>query len=450
MSTPWSAELWRIAGFLLLAVIAGLASGHLGLALFVVAAGYLAWHLINIGRLLKWLHGRGGEPEELPGIWGTVFDELYRMRQRNRRRRRRMSQLLARYRESTGAMPDATAVLGPRGELEWWNAAATDLLRLRAPGDTGQRISNLVRHPQFTRYFARGDFSEPVLFPAPVDATRTLSAVIIPYGNQQQLLLARDVTTQMQIEQMRRDFVANVSHELRTPLTVVAGFLETLRDSEDDALQAEWGRTLELMQQQTVRMQHLVEDLLLLSRLESSAAARQESVAVPEMLAGIRENAVLLSGEKAHVITLEAEPGLYVRGSGRELDSAFSNIVNNAVRYTPAGGRVEIRWYADAAGAHLAVRDTGIGIAARHIPRLTERFYRVDVGRSRESGGTGLGLAIVKHVLKRHGAELRIDSRVGEGSVFTCDFPPERLVRQAGRDAAAALPRAEAHDGAGS
>ncbi len=433
MSSPWSAEIWRIAALLLLAAVLGLAAGQLGTALFLVTGGYLAWYLLNVVRLLNWLRGRsGGEPQDLPGIWGEVFDELYRVQQRNRRRRKRMSLLLARYRESTAAMPDGTAVLGPRGELEWWNSAATDMLGLRAPGDAGQRISNLVRHPLFTRYFARGDFSEAVQFPSPTNAARTLSVIVVPYGNQQQLLLARDITTQVQLEQMRRDFVANVSHELRTPLTVVAGFVETMRDSQESAFLEEWGRTLELMQQQTARMQHLVEDLLLLSRLESSPAPRQETVAVPEMLLAIRENAELLSGDKGHVVILEAEPGLYLRGSARELDSAFSNLVNNAVRYTPARGRVEIRWYADEGGVRLTVRDTGIGIPARHIPRLTERFYRVDVGRSRESGGTGLGLAIVKHVLKRHGAELRVESRVGEGSVFTCDFPLARALRQSG------------------
>ncbi len=267
-------------------------------------------------------------------------------------------------------------------------------------------------------------------FPSPTDDAVMLSVRIVPYGENQRLVLARDISRLHRLEQMRRDFVANASHELRTPLTVLGGYLETLADSDDAALR-QWQPAIEQMRHQANRMRRLVDDLLLLSRLETDEApAEPEAVAVPAMLASIREDAELLAGERAHAIELEAEPGLQLRGDYHELRSAFANLVLNAVQHTPAEGRIAIRWYADAGGAHLAVSDTGPGIPPQHLPRLTERFYRVDVGRSRAAGGTGLGLAIVKHVLHRHGGALAIDSRLGRGSTFQCDFPSELIVRQ--------------------
>ena len=227
---------------------------------------------------------------------------------------------------------------------------------------------------------------------------------------------------------MRRDFVANVSHELRTPLTVVSGFVETLLD-EPEGHPAHMQRSLELMQQQTSRMQHIVEDLLLLSRLETDRnRPPHEVVAVPAVLAMIQEGTQALVEQKGQRLSLEADGSLYLYGAEKELYSAFSNLVTNAVRYTPDGGEIRVRWYRDEAGAHFEVNDTGLGIAPQHIPRLTERFYRVDVGRSRDVGGTGLGLAIVKHVLNRHGAALRISSIINKGSTFSCDFPGSLIV----------------------
>jgi two-component system phosphate regulon sensor histidine kinase PhoR len=236
---------------------------------------------------------------------------------------------------------------------------------------------------------------------------------------------------------MRRDFVANVSHELRTPLTVVSGYLETLLEDEDEAA-LRWRRTLQSMHGQSKRMEGIVEDLLTLSRLETRAQPEHQlPVAVPGLLAQVREDAQRLSGEQAHQMTLEADADLWLSGAESELRSLFSNLAFNAVRYTPAGGRIQMRWYADATGAHFSIQDTGIGIAAQHIPRLTERFYRVDIGRSRGSGGTGLGLAIVKHVLMRHDGQLEIDSQPGKGSMFRCDFAPGRIYRQTRSEAGA-------------
>jgi two-component system phosphate regulon sensor histidine kinase PhoR len=314
-------------------------------------------------------------------------------------------------------------VLGAANDIEWWNDAATRVLGLRYPQDTGQPITNLVRHPDFHQLLEGEDFSRTAQFPAPSRDNVMLAVSIIPYGNNQRLMVARDITRLHLLEQMRRDFIANVSHELRTPLTVIMGYVETLQDGDDECAR-QWARELQAMQQQSSRMQHIVSDLLLLSRLETDQGRREEQeVDVPAMLEMLREDALVLSQGK-HTIALEAERALWLKGSRNELRSAFSNLIYNAVRYTPDGGPIDIRWYRDDAGAHFEVQDTGIGVAPQHIPRLTERFYRVDVGRSREMGGTGLGLAIVKHVLMRHDAELRVESEVGKGSTFAFDFPP--------------------------
>ena len=259
---------------------------------------------------------------------------------------------------------------------------------------------------------------------------------VVRYGKEHLLLVARDVTPIHRLDQVRRDFVANVSHELRTPLTVISGFLETMSEEHSSYPQQwarQWGRSVHLMRQEAARMQHLVEELLLLSRLEMDKGMhRREVIAVSGMLAMISEEAIALSGtlngEPRHIFSVVADTGVRLCGNNTELRSAFSNLIFNAVQYTPSHGEINVRWYADASGAHLEVQDTGLGISAEHIPRLTERFYRVDTARSRDSGGTGLGLAIVKHVLNRHDAQLRIESELGEGSTFICDFPPALTV----------------------
>lgn len=434
MAHPWWIEFWRLVGLLVLALVIGLVAGQVVLALLVAVLLYLGWQLRNLRRLEQWARGQRRQLPEADGVWGEVFYHMQRLRRKGRKRKKRLTAILSRFRESTAAMPDATVVLGEDGLIQWWNDAATRVLGLRYPQDAGQPLTNLVRDPAFYDYLTRGDFSEPVEFPSPAESGVMLSVRVIPYGNNQRLVVARDVTRLHRLEQMRRDFIANVSHELRTPLTVISGYLESLGDA-DDAFTRQWGRSLKAMQQQAGRMQQLVNDLLLLSRLETERNALPlEEVDVPTLLGMLREDAVTL-GQGAHTVDLEADSELWLQGSGGELRSAFSNLINNAVRYTPEGGRITIRWYGDEAGAHFQVSDTGIGIAPQHIPRLTERFYRVDVGRSRESGGTGLGLAIVKHVLARHGGELGIESTVGEGSTFTCDFPPSLVIRRPAREA---------------
>ncbi len=430
MSDSWISEVRWVAGLMLVMLVLGVLADHEALFLLFGVLGYLGWHLFNLVRLLRWFQeGKRFHPPEVSGVWEEVFYNIYRLQQRNRLRRRRIVRMLNRFQEATAVMPDATAVLGIQGEIEWWNNAAGELFGLHVPLDRGRRIVNLVRHPVFTEFFASGDYTATVQFPSPVNEQVMLAVRVVPYGKDHLLLVGRDITPIYRLEQVRRDFIANVSHELRTPLTVIGGFLETMSEDEDEWAHR-WGRSLHLMRQQASRMQHLVEDLLLLSRLEMERGLHSRDVVVVSgVLAGIREEAVALSGERRHAIHLEADPRVRLQGNGEELRSAFSNLVFNAVQYTPPGGDIHIRWYADAAGAHLEVGDTGVGIAAEHIPRLTERFYRVDAARSRESGGTGLGLAIVKHALHRHDAHLGIESELGKGSTFTCHFPPHLIVR---------------------
>ena len=429
MTNPWVAELSLVAALLAAALLLGWINGHVMLLVLLVTVGYLAFHLYKLYRLENWLStGAGPPPRGGQGVWGEVYYQLYRLRQHHRRRKRSLAQYLHRFREFTAAMPDATVVLRTSGEIEWFNEAAGRLLGLRAPQDIGQRILNLVRHPVFTQHFRAQRFGDSVEFSAPNDEGMILAVSVVPYGKEQLLLVARDNTRLHKLEQVRRDFVANVSHELRTPLTVISGFLETLADFPRIGSQ-DRHHALQLMSQQTVRMQRIVDDLLLLSRLETDQRpVRQEQVAVPDMLQTLYEEAKTLSGGQ-HEIRLEVENDLHVHGNQEELRSAFINLVSNAVRYTPAGGTITIRWFADAGGAHFQVRDTGGGIAEHDIPRLTERFYRVDTARSRQSGGTGLGLAIVKHVLERHDAELEITSKLGAGSTFSCDFPSTAILR---------------------
>jgi len=424
LMSPWVQEFWRVFGITTGLWLIGLLIGQAMLFLFLASLTYIGWHLYHLRQLEQWFSHKKFHPPEAPGIWGEVFYHFYRLQQRNRKRKRQLGEMLKRFQNSTAAMPDATVVLGPDYEIEWFNKAAAQLLGLQSPRDRGQPITNLIRYPSFHQYLEQGNYEDNTLkFVSPIDAGIMLRVSVIPYADNQRLLLARDITHLHRLEQIRSDFIANVSHELRTPLTVITGLVETMRDSEDCTQSHQ--RPLLLLAQQTARMRNIVEDLLLLSRLESEPPTNHsEPVAVAEMLRSIYEEAVALSGDRQHQITLAVEEELIIYGQEGELRSAFSNLVFNAVRYTPTGGAITIRWYRDDQGAHFSVADTGEGIAPEHLPRLTERFYRVDVARSRNQGGTGLGLAIVKHVLNRHRGQLHIESEPSKGSLFRCDFPP--------------------------
>ena len=429
MNNPWTTELWRLGALASFSLLFGSLFQAGTLFLVIALALYISWHLYYIYQLHKWLNNKSKlHPPEGKGVWRDIFDQLYRLQKRNRSRKKKLTRFLSRFQESTAAMPDATVVLDSEWQIQWINSAARELLGLKQQKDAGQYITNLIRHPTFQSYIHKGSFRQPLEIHSPTNEAVYLSIRIVPYGQKQRLLIARDITRLIQLEQMRRDFVANISHELRTPLTVINGYLETMVDENDDGL-SDWQHSLNLMHQQTSRMKSIVNDLLMLSRLETNPPSNSKSeVLVPGMLASIREDAEALSGDKNHEITLEVDENLWLRGINNELHSAFSNLIFNAVRYTPEGGKITARWYQDDQGAHFEVQDSGIGIPPQNIPRLTERFYRVDVGRSRDVGGTGLGLAIVKHVLQRHQAELRIKSIVNKGSTFTCDFPASRII----------------------
>ncbi|MDB5813935.1 MAG: phoR [Rhodocyclales bacterium] len=362
------------------------------------------------------------------GTWDHVFASLARRSRIAYDQRERLSQTLARFREAALAMPDGVVYLTRLNLIEWINLAAERHFDLDASRDLGSAITNLVRQPDFVHYVESGDYREPLLFKPTRSDGLTLSMQIVPFGEDLKMLLSRDISQLEKLETMRRDFVANVSHELKTPLTVVSGFVEMLHDGLEDFSAEDMRRYLRLATEQSVRMQRLIEDLLALSALETGAPMPvDDKVDVQGLLRAVAQEAELLSAGR-HRIVIEAGVGAALIGSQKEIHSVLANLATNAVRYTPEGGEIRLIWQSTHEGAELAVQDNGPGIDAHHLPRLTERFYRVDRGRSRETGGTGLGLAIVKHVLTRHQGTLEIQSEAGRGSRFAAHFPARRVV----------------------
>jgi two-component system phosphate regulon sensor histidine kinase PhoR len=427
VSNPWQAEFQRIAGLVLFGLILGALFDNFPLALLLLLLAYLTWHLYNLARLVRWLReGKKFQPPEATGIWDYAFEQIFRLQQRNRKRKHNLRRMLKRFHKITVALPDATVELRPGSdEIEWWNSAASRYLGFQYPRDSGQRISNLIRYPLFLAHLHSGDPQREIEMPSPVNEDITLRVRVIPYSKNRRLLIARDVTRILRLERTRQDFVANVSHELRSPLTVVSGYLETLLDAGE--ISGELRAQLISMRSQTERMNRIVNDLMLLSRLESEEPrVDQNAVMIGPLIQNIADHGRDLSGESGHDIVVDVDSSLCMRGRESELYSAFSNLVFNAIRYTPAGGHIRISWREVEGELVFAVQDSWVGIAAHHIPRLTERFYRVDTGRSRATGGTGLGLAIVKHVLLRHEGRLEIDSELGKGSTFACHFPEKR------------------------
>jgi two-component system phosphate regulon sensor histidine kinase PhoR len=427
----WLEESLHLAGVSLAGILVGVVFDRVLVFFCLGLAGYAAWHLLNIWRLARWLgEGKTSPPPESRGIWADIFDDIYRLQQRDRKRKKKLGSMLRRFQNATAAIPYAMVVLKSSDEIEWWNDAATQLLGLRYPQDAGQRIGNLIRNLDFVARLGRDADATPFDLISPRDHQALLSVQIVPYGKNQRLVVARDVTRFRSLEQMRRDFVANVSHELRTPLTVLLGYLEPMAD-DAASLHESWRAQIGVMREQAERMHRIIDDLLTLARLESrNEIESSQPVCVAAMLESVREDAERLSGEEAHRISLAADADLWLDGNSEELRSLFSNLAFNAVRYTPPGGKIDMRWYADDSGAHFEIRDTGIGIPARCLSRVTERFYRVDTSRSRQRGGTGLGLAIVKHVLLRHGGSLHVESVPGRGTVFRCDYPASRILRE--------------------
>ncbi len=418
----WKTEITRLALLVGAAALLGSAMG-LGPWLVVIAtSGYALWSLYHLHQLNHWLlHGQEQEPPEATGLWGQVLDLIFQIQREDREVKARLQAMVDYLRSSFASMSDATVMLDPAGNIEWCNRAAGTLLGLRQSDDSGRLLVNLLRSPEFIRYFDAEKYDEPLEMVSPVNQQIRLLVSITFFGRRSRLLFARDVTRTHRLEQMRRDFVANVSHELRTPLTVIGGYLDTFAGQV--AENPRWQRAIEQMQQQSRRMQNLVSDLMALSRLESLPSPRErERIALRPLMEMIREEA-LIAADGERDFQLECDDSLAVLGHEGELRSAFSNLAVNAAKYTRPGDSIWMRWYADRDHAYFEVSDSGQGIEPRHIPRLTERFYRVDPSRSSATGGTGLGLAIVKHVLLRHQAELRVHSEPGKGSTFTCVFP---------------------------
>jgi two-component system phosphate regulon sensor histidine kinase PhoR len=431
----------RLLAVAALGLLLGWPLGSLWAGLSLACGLYLCWQLITLFRVEWWVRHRGfAEPPDIGGPWGEVITQIVRLHRRKRFHKQRFVQLFRQIQRSTAALPDGVVILNDVREIVWFNRMAAQLLFLRRPADLGLRIDNLVRQPDFVRYLNSGQYINPIIVRGGKGDHLYLSLQVVPYGEGQQLLLVRDVSHQMRLEAMRKDFVANASHELRSPLTVISGYLETL--SQDPMLDVDLQGPIGEMRRQSERMTTIITELLELSRLE---AAQEEIDATPvdvaALVAMLRKD-VLARPEHPVEVRVRVDSESKLTANESEIHSAFSNLVDNAAKYTPTTGSIEIGWRVDEEGGHFWVTDTGIGIHSDHIPRLTERFYRVDAGRARDTGGSGLGLAIVKHVLQRHGATLEIASVQGRGSTFTCHFPPERVaaaaaVRELGRSAIA-------------
>jgi two-component system phosphate regulon sensor histidine kinase PhoR len=437
MASMWTFALARLAGILFAGFCVGLLVGPIWVWLLTAACLYLGWQLLNLHRLDRWLRLRSQmDPPNLGGIWGDIVAQVVRLYRRKSYHKQRLVQLYRELRHSTAALPDGVIILSDQNEIVWFNRQAARLLGLKRPIDLGLRVDNLIRSPEFVRYLHGDDFAVPLVISAPAQSELYLALQVVPYGEGQSLLLVRDVTRQMRLEAMRKDFVANASHELRTPLTVISGYLDTLAD--DSSIDVAWAGPIRDMRAQAQRMNTIIADLLELSRLESTdGEAVREPIDVPAMLQRMQRDALARSQRPRQILLdLESEDGLY--GSPQELESAFTNLLVNGIKYTAAEGTVRMRWWTDDEGAYFAVVDNGIGVPAEHIPRLTERFYRVDAGRSRERGGSGLGLAIVKHALQLHGGWLDVQSVEGRGSTFTCYFPSQRIFQTIDRAAASA------------
>jgi len=429
MPQVWHKTLTRLA----MLVVSGLAIGWLYdrpmIGLLVALAVALAWHLYWLFKLHRWLNG--AKMPFLPegsGIWPQVFARYDHIKARTKQRNKSYKALLKQMRQATRSYPDGGVILNNLNEIVSINRVAQEMLGLKRKQDRGLRLENLIRDPEFVDYLHSNVYDSDVEITSPVNVGRWLSCHQVPYGLDQKLMLIRDITQQRQTEQMRRDFVANASHELRTPLTVITGYLDALVD--DEHLSADLQAPVEEMQRQSNRMRLLVDDLLRLSELESEdTAPADKAVDIAAIVAAAGQEARVMPGCPQTInVAIDSDAQLF--GDEADIQSVLTNLVSNAVRYTPEDGEIEIRWSTAEKGGRLTVSDSGAGISSAHFPRLTERFYRVESGRQRMGGegGTGLGLAIVKHALHRHEATLEIESELGVGSSFTCDFPPERIV----------------------
>ncbi|MGO9443230.1 MAG: phosphate regulon sensor histidine kinase PhoR [Thiobacillaceae bacterium] len=428
----WWRPILVFAGFSLIALFTGVVwGGRVGwMSLATLLGLYLARQLWQESRLAAWLEQAVIKPAPAPrdvGLWGDIFYRLDKLFTKQSRNQTELASALQQFQNAAGAVPDGIVILNGADQIEWCNTASRKFLGLDIKRDRGQYIRYLLRQLNFLEFLDAHDYSRRLTCRSPLNRDTLLNLQLVPFEGDKKLLVVRDVTELERVEAMRRDFVANVSHELRTPLTVVGGFVETLAEM-DKPSDTDLKHYFSLMLSHSRRMQRLLDDLLTLSKLESTdQKPADEQTQVPSLIHELSREAEQLSNGR-HRIEVQVESQAWIEGNLQEIHSAFFNLVSNAVRYTPEGGVITLRWANREAGAAFSVTDTGEGIASEHIPRLTERFYRVDRSRSRETGGTGLGLAIVKHILSRHEARLDIQSVLSKGSTFSAIFPNGRLI----------------------
>ncbi len=427
----WRSELKRLCLLLALAAVIGYAAGHVSWVMLISLGLYYLYNLYQLRRFNLWLNRASSEadsdPPESFGLWGDIFDGIYRLQKQERRASSYLANIIDKAQESSAALEMAVVMINKQGNLDWWNLAAEKLLGLQFPRDRHQSITNLVRDPRFSNYFHNEQYDETLRMDAPGDKNKILEFQIALFGENERLMIVRDVTQLHRLESMRKDFVGNVSHELGTPITVIKGYLEAILDNLD-GMDAKWHKPMQQMHQQSQRMENIVRDLLMLSSLETKGLTKtQDVIDLRELFAEIESETQQMFKDRGHSFEIECDPAYTVTGKRSELHSAISNLVVNAAKYTAAGGHIRLSAGRGAKSLEIVVQDNGIGIENHHIPRLTERFYRIDGSRSTVTGGTGLGLAIVKHILARHEGMLEVESDYGKGSRFICILPIERL-----------------------
>jgi len=428
----WQNEIKRLFIILLAVGVVGGLLGQLAPTLLLALVIYCAYNLFQLRRMYQWLtldpsSSKSAPPESI-GLWGDIFDGIYRLQKQERKASAYLESIINKAQESSAALEMAVIVIDKHNNLDWWNRASEGMLGLKYPQDRNLAVTNLIRNPRFAEYFSTENYDDPLKINAPGDNSKVLEFQIALFGEHERLMIVRDVTQFHRLESMRKDFVGNVSHELGTPITVIKGYLEAIMDNID-SLDERWRKPMRQMHQQSNRMESIVRDLLLLSSLETRTLSKQQDkIALAALLAEIKNDTQSIFDARSHEFIIDCSDEIVLRGARSELYSAISNLAVNAAKYTPENGVVVIKTHRSDDKINIEVIDNGIGIEAEHIPRLTERFYRVDSSRSSETGGTGLGLAIVKHILARHDGELKITSEVGQGSTFSCKLPIARLI----------------------
>lgn len=424
-------DLWKFFAIFTFAFLIGYTLSHILLVLFIASLAIIAWQMVRLNLLYKWIENPKQNPlAETSGQFYLLHRSIHRINASNKKRKRKLSALLNQFRKAVGTLPDTIILIDENGKIEWANDKAKDLLRIRWPEDSGVRFCDLIRHPEVEAHINSAKYTnvkQGVIINSLYQQDQTLNLKCVRYTKELRMIIVRDVSRLIHINQMHTDFVANVSHELKTPLTVLNGYIEILQDN--DKLPTQFRKPLEQMNIQSVRMQLIVNDLLYLAKLEDHETVKaSEPVNVSHLVSSIVEAVQPLIEEKQQTLSIDVDHELTLCGSQKELHSAFLNLLSNAINYTPSKGKIAIQWIKTEDGAKFSVKDNGQGIPAQHISRLTERFYRVDDDRSRDGGGTGLGLAIVKHVLQRQGGEFLINSEVGSGSEFKCLFNESQLL----------------------